>query len=233
MSKNILNKDTIIEIGKSISLTKYIEYFEKETGKKLPGCEFQCWLKTQTGKTIKESIPAYCMATERKEMKEMMSEERFNIISEADKTFIISFDEKIRNLGYDSGGGIGEGYVWAKYMIIYSQTGAKNKKVIARFYIGENKIVLRLFFNDVDKHRNYIENAPEHIKDVFTNNYGNCSCNPQKENCRMRKTYTIDSKQIEKCSGVVFEFWNPTAEYLIDYIALLAEFYPAKKIKPA
>jgi len=231
MSKSTITEDTVIEVGKSVSLTKYIEFFEKATGKELPSCEFQCWLKTQIGKTIKEAIPTYCMATERKEMKELMSEERFNIISKADKTFIISFDEEIRKLGYDSGGGIGEGYVWAKYMIVYSKTGAKNKKVIARFYIAENKIVLRLFFNDVDKHKTYIENVPDHIKDVFTNNHGNCSCNPQKENCRMRKTYTIDDKQIEKCSGVVFEFWNPTVEKLTDYVKLLAEFYPVKKVK--
>ena len=231
MSKNIPTEDSVIEIGKSISLKKFIEFFEKATGKELPGCEFQCWLETQIGKTIKEAIPAYCVATERKEMKNLMSEERFNIISEADRSFIISFDENIRTLGYDSGGGIGEGYVWAKYQIIYSQTGAKNKKVIARVYIGENKIVLRLFFNDVDKHRTYIENAPDHIKGVFTNNHGNCSCNPQKENCRMRKTYTIDGKQIEKCSGVAFEFLNPTIKNLNDYIELLAEFYPVKKSK--
>jgi len=45
----------------------------------------------------------------------------------------------------------------------------------------------------------------------------------------MRKTYTIDGKQMEKCSGVVFEFYNPTMEKLGDYMGLLAEFYPAKK----
>ena len=47
----------------------------------------------------------------------------------------------------------------------------------------------------------------------------------------MRKNYIIDGKQIEKCSGIVFEFWNPATEKLIDYINLLAEFYPVKKAK--
>ena len=141
----------------------------------------------------------------------------------------MAFDKNIENLGYGFGGGIGDGYVWGKYMIIYSKTGVKNKKVAARIFIRESGIVLRLFFNDVDKHRAYVEGAPEHIKSVFVNDYGNCSCNPKKENCRMRKTYTIDDRQIEKCSGVVFEFWNPTVEKLVDYMDLLAEFYPVKK----
>jgi len=57
--------------------------------------------------------------------------------------------------------------------------------------------------------RQYIENAPEHIKSVFIGTHGDCSCNPKKENCRMRKTYAIDGDLIEKCSGVVFEFHQP------------------------
>jgi len=231
MSEKILAEDTIIEIGKSIPLHKFRAFFQDATGEDLSGWEFQPWLNTQAGKTLKEAIASYCDAAKPKNMERLLSEERFNIISEGDKKFILDFDKAITELGYDFGSAIGDGYCWGKYMIIYSKTGVKNKKVIARIFIRESGIVLRLFFNDIDKHRKHIEHAPEHIKSVFAGNHGNCSCNPQKENCRMRKTYTIDDKQIEKCSGVVFEFWNPTAEKLADYIDLLEEFYPIKKAK--
>jgi hypothetical protein len=229
MNKNILHEDTIIEIGKSIPLYKFWAFFEEATGKELSGWEFQPWLNTQVGKTLKESLAAFYHATERKSMNELLAEERFKIITDPDKAFIAAFDHEISKLGYDFGGGIGDGYCWGKYMVVYSKTGVKGKKVIGRIFIREDSIVLRLFFNNAEKHRAYIENAPAHIKDVFTNNHGNCSCSPKKENCRMRKAYIIDGKQIEKCSGVVFEFWQPSLEKLPDYIHLLAEFYPVKK----
>ena len=231
MSEKLLTEDTIIEIGKSIPLYKFRAFFQEATGEDLSGWEFQPWLNMQAGKTLKEALASYCDAAKPQNMEKLLPEKRFSIISEADKNFILGFDKAITELGYDFGGAIGDGYCWGKYMIIYSKTGVKNKKVIARIFIRESEIVLRLFFNDIDKHREYIESAPEHLKNVFINNHGNCSCQPQKENCRMRKTYTIDGKQIEKCSGVVFEFRNPTVEKLADYINLLAEFYPVKKVK--
>jgi len=231
MGKSTLNENTVIEIGKSIPLSKFRTFFEEATGKKLSGWEFQPWLNMQAGKTLKEALESYYNTTERKNMKDILSEERFNTISEADKAFIIAFDDSIEELGYDFGGGIGDGYCWGKYMIVYSQKRVKSKNVIARILIRENDIILRLFFSNIDKHRAYIENAPEYIKSVFVGNHGNCSCSPKKENCRMRKTYIVDGKQIEKCSGIVFEFWNPTVEKNVDYINLLAEFYSIKKSK--
>ena len=233
MDKNKLNEDTIIEIGKSITLSNFRAFFEEVTGRELSGAEFQPWLNTQVGKTLREAVVAFSQAVERKNMEEIMTEDRFNIITDIDKAFIISFDKEIKGFGYDFGGGIGDGYCWGKYMIIYAKTGVKTKSVSARIFIREKSIVLRLFFNNIDKHRGFIENAPQHIKDVFTGNYGNCSCNPKKDNCRMRKTYTINDKVIEKCSGVVFEFGHPTVEKLPDYINLLKEFYPVKKVNPA
>ena len=232
MGKSTLREDAVIAVGKSVSLSQFIMFFEEVTSQTMSGCEFQPWLRAQAGKTLKEAVPAYCKAAERKSVEELMSEERFTVISDSDKAFILAFDKQIGALGYDSGGGIGDGYCWGKYMIIYTKTGASNKKVAARIFIREAGIVLRLFFNNVDRHGAYIENAPKHIKDVFTNDHGNCGCRPRKENCRMRKVYTVDGKPIEKCSGVVFEFWNPTVEKLPDYMDLLAEFYPIKKPKP-
>lgn len=238
MGKNILTEDTVIVISQSITLGEYRKYFEKTVGEDLSSSsDFFQWLDEQTGKTLKEAVETYYMAPERKNMEDLLSEERFNVISEPDKAFIVAFDEKIRKLGYDSGGSICSGKCWGKYMIIYKKSGVKSKTVIARIYVRDDGIVLRLFFNNVDKHSAYIENAPGHIKDVFTGEHGNCNhCahGHRKDGfCKFRKTYTIDGKLIEKCNGVVFEFWQPTVEKLPDYINLLTAFYPVNKSKLA
>jgi len=78
-----------------------------------------------------EAVDAFSQATERKSMNKIMEEDRFSIITESDKKFIISFDKEIKTLGYNFGGGIGDGYCWGKYMIIYSKTGVKTKSVAA------------------------------------------------------------------------------------------------------
>lgn len=45
----------------------------------------------------------------------------------------------------------------------------------------------------------------------------------------MRKTYRINGELMEKCGGIVFEFFNPAIDKLPDYLALFREFYPVKK----
>lgn len=159
-------------------------------------------------------------------VKGLMAEERFAFISDTDKAFIVAFDEEMMKLGYGFGGTIGSGYCWGRYMIIYSKAGAKNRKVIARVYIRDGGIVLRLFFSKIDAHRAYIESSPPYIKEVFAGEHG--SCNHCKPACSFRKTYTVDDRLIEKCSGVVFEFWEPSVHKLPDYMNLLSEFYPAR-----
>jgi hypothetical protein len=163
-------------------------------------------------------------------MKNLLSEERFSFISEKNKDFILEFDNEVSKLGYDSGGSIGSGYCWGKYMIIYSKAGVKNRKVIARIYIRDKGIILRLFLNKIDDHRDFIENAPEHIKKVFTGEYGRCKhCKNQRDgNCKFRKTYTLDGQLIEMCNGLTFEFREPARENLSDYTSLLLEFYQRK-----
>ena len=112
-------------------------------------------------------------------------------------------------------------------MIIYSKSGIKSKKIIARIYIKDDCIILRLYLNKIDKHRNYIENTPEHIKSVFINDNGRCDhChNENNGKCKFRKAYTLDGKFIEKCNGKTFEFHHPNIEKLEDYLELLSEFY--------
>ncbi len=164
-------------------------------------------------------------------MKNIINEDRFSILSDENKAFILAFDNEISKLGYSSNGSIGDGYCWGKYMIIYSKVGVKNKQVAARIYIRENSIILRLYLNKIDNHREYIENTRTFIKDVFIGEHGKCNhCHNDKGGiCKFRKTYTLEDKYIEKCNGITFEFWEPNLEKLPDYISLLNEFYPLKK----
>jgi hypothetical protein len=166
-------------------------------------------------------------------MKNILAEERFNILSHENKDFILAFDSEITKLGFSYGGSIGSGYCWGKYMIIYSKVGVKNKQVVARIYIREKSIVLRLFLSKIDKHREYIENTQAFIKNVFMGEQGKCNhCKDYKGvMCSFRKSYTLHNILIEKCSGVAFEFWEPNLEKLPDYINLLKEFYPQRKPK--
>ncbi len=164
-------------------------------------------------------------------MRNIMLESRFGFISDSDKEFMIAFDSKMKALGYDFGGSIGSGYCWGRFMIIYAKAGVKSRKVIARIYIRADVIVLRLFFSNIDKHRAYIENAPAHIKDVFTGAHGDCThCKNDKNGvCKFRKSYTLGGRLSEKCNGLVFEFHQPDLSKLPDYMGLLFEFYRSKR----
>ncbi len=145
MNKNLHTEDTIIEIGKAIPFSQYCAFFEDTTGNPLSGWEFQPWLNTQAGKTLKEAASAYCQAAERKSTEELLSEDRFTIISDADKALIRAFNSEMEALGYDFDGGIGDGYRWGRYMILYTKTGTKSKKGIARIYIREQPLFKVIF----------------------------------------------------------------------------------------
>lgn len=164
-------------------------------------------------------------------MKDFLQGESFAFMSETDRQFIYTFDEAMNSLGYDFGDKIGSGYCWGRWMLIYTKTGVKSKQVFARIYLREDGFVLRFFFSDIDNHREFIENAPSHIKEVFVGEYGKCKhCHNEKNGkCRFRKTYTIDGRLIEKCNGFTFEFHQPTLAGLPDYLALFSEFYPSRR----
>jgi hypothetical protein len=137
----------------------------------------------------------------------------------------------MERLGYDFGDKIGSGYCWGKYMLIYRKSGGRSKKVVARIYVRDESVVLRMFLNDIDKHRRYIEGSPACIKDVFTDDHGRCKhCHNDKNGkCRFRKTYTLDGQLIEKCNGITFEFHNPNLQKIPDYMNLFTEFFPGRK----
>lgn len=164
-------------------------------------------------------------------MRYILNEERFDFVSSNDKGFIIAFNDEMSKLGYGFGGKVGSGYCWGKYMIIYTRAGVKSKKVFARIYLRDERIALRLFLNEIDNHREYVEHAPSHIKEVFVGDFGGCKhCHNEKDGiCRFRKKYTLDDRLIEKCNGSTFEFQDPSIQRLPDYMALFTEFYPKKK----
>jgi hypothetical protein len=95
--------------------------------------------------------------------------------------------------------------------------------------------VLRVYFDNIDKHIEYIENASPAIKEIFTNDSGlcgHCSDRISKDfKCKIRKTYTLDGRTIEKCGCGAFMFTPPTLDMLPGYLALFDEFYPAKRGK--
>lgn len=166
----------------------------------------------------------------------LLSEPRFDFISTPNKTFIQAFDDEMTRLGYTFGDKIGSGYCWGKYMLIYRKSGVKSEQVYARIYLRDESIVLRLFLNDIDKHRAFIEHAPAYIKEVFTGDQATCQHDHNEDadgNCRFRKSYTIDGRFIEKCNGITFEFHQPSLDKLPDYLALFTEFFPIRKSKTA
>jgi len=229
MAKKALTEDTIIQLGKSIPLGAYETFFRETSGKELFP-DFHVWLNTQVGKTIKDTLDSYYEAAVPKNMEQKLSEERFNNISDSNKKFIVAFNKAIEGLGYDYGGGIGDGHAWGKYQIVYGKTGTKSRPCAVRIYIKDNGAVqLRLFLNNVDKHRQYIENSPAHIKNVFSFVGGDCkSCSTM---CAPGKVYTIDGQEMQKCNHSTFYFDMPTIEKLPDYMGLLEKFYPIKKSK--
>ncbi len=164
-------------------------------------------------------------------LNEMLKEDRFSFISPENKAFMLAFNDEMAQLGYDFGGKIGSGYCWGKYMLIYTRSGAKSKAVYARIYVRQASIVLRLFLNGIDQHREFIEHAPAYIKEVFTGPHGDCVHDHDGEDgsCMFRKAYTLDGRFIEKCNGITFEFHDPDLKKLADYIALFVEFFAKKK----
>ena len=165
-------------------------------------------------------------------MEELLADKKFDIISTPDKDFIVAFDKAMNDYCYDCGGVIGSGKSVCPYIITYKKTGVKNSPFVAQIFIGNKSILLQFQFkNRMDfntkmyKHREYIENAPEHIKNVFVSERTN-ECRYCKEICG-KYLYTIDGHLYEKC-GAAFDFVQPSLKKLPDYIELLSKFYSKK-----
>ena len=166
-------------------------------------------------------------------MKNIMSDKNFSYIGENDKTFLISFDKKMCDLGYERTE-IGDFARWGNYTVAYVKPKVKAKTYISKIFFDGKSISLRLYFRNIDKHTKYIENASNNIKEAFINDEGKCGhcsvggCVKLDGSCSHRKTYNIDGITYEKCGGKVFYFHNFDMESLRDYISLITKFYPVK-----
>lgn len=164
-----------------------------------------------------------------------LSDLRYDYISPSDKEFIAKFDVEMGTQGYSTGGVITPGYAgapaWGRYLLIYAKVGVKSKQVAARIYCTDNGIILRLFLNSINKHVGFIETAPECIRTVFDNGFGDCHHCESRPNglCKFRKTYTLNGEFHEKCNGEVFQFFKPDIKNLPAYMDLFREFYPVRR----
>lgn len=181
------------------------------------------------GKTLKEIIEECNNPVGSKRLEEVLAEERFKFISAPDKSFILSFDRAMNEGGYDFGGKV---IANKDLMVIaYGKTGTKTRPRPACFHIEYNgNISLKLYLHKIDDHRQYIEGAPAHIRDIFTNDMGNCNgCNFKEGKCKYKctKIYTFGGRLYHKC---YFNLTDLAEENIPDYMHLLSEFFPMKKV---
>jgi hypothetical protein len=174
---------------------------------------------------------------------ELLEEERFDFVSKENKKYIIEFTKEINSLNYDFDGDIRNSFERGNYQIIYSLNGIKgSRNIIARIFIRDDCkielwgkevtfkkcIVLRLYFSNINKHIDYIENAAMNIKERFINDSGLCKyCTEQ---CYKRKMYKMNGKEIAKCADI-FEYIDPKINEINDFIGILKEFYGKKNSK--
>ena len=162
-------------------------------------------------------------------MKKPLSAEKYAFVSQKDKNFIIAFNDSMVKAGYENNG-IQPYVVFGKYKIEYCKPGNKIKKYIARIYFRDDEIVLRLYFSNIDKRRDYIEKSPCFIQRPFIDDSHRCkkpNCKGMgKGKCRYQKTYTIDGIPYVKCAEQSFCYYHMDAENASEYVALLTAFYP-------
>jgi predicted transcriptional regulator YdeE len=169
---------------------------------------------------------------------DLLKDASFDYITPENRDFIAAFDGEMWGRGYRAGNTISSarGYGWRAYELIYSKKGGNHGKVYARLLLRDPAgLVLRLYFDNINKHIEYIETASPAIKEIFTSEEGICTrCGgkkPEDFQCKIRKSYTLDGIKIEKCSCAAYKFAPPTLDLLPEYLALFDEFYPAKKGK--
>lgn len=166
-------------------------------------------------------------------MENILSNKDFHYITKNDREFLIEFDKKICALGFERIE-IGDFLRWGNKTIAYIKPKVKAKNYISKIFFDGINIYFRLYFNNIDKHAKYIENAPNHIKEVFTNDVGRCEhcgiggCVKPDGSCSHRKTYIINEVIYEKCDGKVFYFQDFNLDKLNDYISLITTFFPIK-----
>ena len=229
IKKEPLTENTVIG-SRKISAAEFRKFFEKTLGKDYEKYSvIHSFIKVplnHKGKYLKEIIEECFNPSGVKSLECILSERRFGNISEPDKAFIVVFNKAMNEMGYNFNI-IGN----KDYLVIdFGKTNAKSRP--AYFAIdNDDNVILRLFMTKIDDHRQFIENAPAHIKNLFTGKQGRCTgCNFRDGKCKynVTKTYTIDGSLIHKCE---FTLTNLTVENIPDYIDLLSKFYLKKKSK--
>jgi predicted transcriptional regulator YdeE len=167
---------------------------------------------------------------------DLLKDTSFDYITPKNREFIAAFDGEMFKRGYSAGNTIGSsrGCGWRAYELIYSKKGGNHGKVYARLLLRDPAgLVLRMYFDNIDKHTAYIESTSPAIKDIFANKDGICTrCGGKKSEdfqCKIRKSYVLDGKTIEKCACAAYMFAPPSLEMLSEYMALFDEFYAGKK----
>ena len=231
-TKEPLTENTVIG-SRKITAAEFRKFFQKTLGddyeKNPVAWHFIKMPLNHKGKTLKEVIEECNNPVGIKSLEEILAEDRFNVISAPDKSFIISFDKMMNEAGYDFGDAIvGNKDLMA---IVYGKTGTKTRPRPACFHIHDDGTVyFKLYLHKVDDRRQYVENASAHIKEIFTNDIGKCNtCSFRDGKCKYNctKTYTIGGHLFHKC---YFELTDLVTENIPDYIDLLSEFYPMKKV---
>jgi len=229
VKKESLTENTIIG-SRKITSAEFRKFFEKTLGEdyeKYP--VIHSFIKVplnHKGKYLKEIIEECFNPSGTKSLESILSERRFGNISESDKVFIVAFNKAMNEMEYEYNIIGNKDYI----IIAFEKTNPKSRP--AYFHIDNNdNIGLRLFMTKIDAHRQFIENAPTHIKNLFTSEQGRCTgCSFRDGKCKynVTKTYTIDGHLVHKCEFVIT---NLTVENIPDYIDLLSEFYLKKKSK--
>ena len=162
-------------------------------------------------------------------MNNLLSDEKYAFVGQKDKDFILAFNGSMARAGYENNG-IQPYVVFGKYKIEYYKPGNKTKRYIARIYFRDDEIVMRLYFSNIDKHRDAIENSPCFIQKPFIDDSHTCKkphCKGMgKGKCRYQKTYTINGIPYVKCAEQSFCYYQMDAENASKYVALLTAFYP-------
>lgn len=226
-----LTEDTVIG-SKKITAAEFRKFFKKTLGEDYEQnpvvCSFIKIPLSHKGKTLKEIIEECKNPPVEKCLEEILSENRFNIISVSNKAFIVAFDKAITEMGYDFGGTV----VGNKdfLVIVYGKTGTKTRRRPACFHIdNDGNVCMKLYLHKVADHQQYIENTSAHIKEIFTNDIGKCNgCNFRSGKCKYNctKTYTVNGRLYHKC---YFHVADLNMDNISEYIELLAEFYSMKK----
>lgn len=167
-------------------------------------------------------------------MKKLLLDSNHRYVSDEVRAWLIEFESQMEQLGFAKMV-IGDFARWGNDTVAFLKPNVKAKTYIVKISFDGQSVHLRLYCRNVTKIQSYIETAPAHIRDIFTNDIGNCThcvvggSVKSDGSCSHRKIYTINGSEYTKCDGKVF-YVNNFSQYPIeDSIALIREIQHIKK----